>query len=366
MFSFFFLLFLLFHIKRYCKEPRRMLSIAVDAVIVLLLGSYFLLPLVEQYANARFFSEWHFTNLNPATTAVRIYNLFVTLGPTGFDYTPPIGLTILGILIVWLWVKKRAKTDPEHMRNFSLIAGIICLFMATRYFPYQVLDPLLNMIQFPWRFFLPGTMFFAYAGADMIRDISSQKRWKHTVVTGICLLLCCVQFLCISIPTYVEHSWASVLDTHANLTDTDVYFVMSDENYLNINNTKEYWYYRTAAINISEKGVAATGTKEGDIYTFQFAGNAGRTTVLELPLVYYYGYTAVTQTGQKLLVFPGEHGLAAVTIPEDIDSGTAHIQYTGTKIQRFSPALSTLTGIVLVVVFLVNNRNRGKKRSAAL
>jgi len=356
MFSAMFAIFMLVNCRRYLKEPMRILSVALHAAGVFVLASHYLLPLIEQYANARFFSEWHFANFNPGEAAVRLQNIFLTTGETGYVYTPPIGLTMLGVILLWLFSDKKARTNLERLRNQCLFGGLLCILLSTRLFPYFALDGALNVIQFPWRFYLPGTMFLALAGAMVIRKLAEKRGWKPLAVTVCCLVLCAAQYLSVSIPAWFEREASA--DIHSAMVDDDSDLLMMDENYLNINTTKDYWYFRDPYV-LWETDTGIENAEQGyGFYSFYFYGNEGKTTVFEFPRVYYYGYEAVLQDGTQLPVTPGEHGMVAVTVGPDIDRGQITVSYAKTPVQRFSPLLSAAGFLSLAICLIVRRRNR--------
>jgi len=356
MFSGLFAIFILLNIRRYLREPKRIVHIALAAVTVFLLAGAYFLPLIEQYANARFFTEYHLAIFNPATASVRLRNIFIKTGPSEYVYTPPVGLTMLAMIILWFFTGKRGDADLHRMRNSCLLGGLFCLYMSTAYFPYRALDPLFNVLQFPWRFYLPASLFLAFSGACALREIAGKRRWKESAVLAVCLVLCAAQFLSVSVPSYIDHR-SDPMNTHANLAASDEYFVMMDENYLNANNTKSFWNNRTKVIYFEGRRVQAQGSSDYGVYTLTYTGAEGE-TVFEVPLVYYWGYTARDEQGRALPVSPGEHGLVAVTVSES--AGTVTVRYEKTAIQKYSPVLSVLAAAAVAAI-LISERKRAKK-----
>ena len=70
---------------------------------------------------------------------------------------------------------------------------------------------------------------------------------------------------------------------------------------------------------------------------------------LEMPLLYYVGYSAVDLgTGASLEVSESNNGL--VNVRTAASSGAIAVEYTGTLIQHVTLAISVITLVVLIVI----------------
>ncbi|MBQ9958761.1 MAG: hypothetical protein IJP01_00235, partial [Oscillospiraceae bacterium] len=355
-----FALFILLSIGRYLRQPARIGYLAADAALVVMMAGFFLFPMLEQLLFAEFFTDTTLAEFNPADAAVRLLNMFVELGPDIYDYTPSLGLTMAGVLLLFLFAKKRAEGDDAVVfRNLCVLGAVGCIFMASAYFPYRQLDPLLNVLQFPWRWFMPCTMFLALAGAQMLDGLREKIAHKQVVVMAVVVvLLCSVQHLIVTVPTITQRYSAEVTEWESMLTSSDG-FVNLDENYLHKNNIRsEYRNNRDGLPHVFDEsiGIVLQGSRSYDEYTLQFfnkidpAGNVW----LEMPLIYYYGYSAVDEDGQTLAVRPSWRGYLEVMHPNE--QGTVTVTYKKTAVQQFSPLLSVFVWVGFGIYYVAQKR----------
>ena len=95
-----------------------------------------------------------------------IYNL---------DFIPAgIGL----IFIIPLFFIKKVK-ENKFIKT-CLITGVITLLCVTNIFPWKYFDNVLGFIQFPWRLYLPATLFLSIGVAYILNTIiKSKKGFKY-------------------------------------------------------------------------------------------------------------------------------------------------------------------------------------------
>lgn len=86
-----------------------------------------------------------------------------------------------------------------------------------------------------------------------------------------------------------------------------------------------------------------------------YSNNKASNNAIELPLVYFYGYTAVTEEGEKLAVSPSKHGWLQVEI-NDREAGALAVEYTGTAIQRVSKWVSLVSLAGYVALSVISRR----------
>lgn len=73
-------------------------------------------------------------------------------------------------------------------------------------------------------------------------------------------------------------------------------------------------------------------------------------TLLELPYVYYQGYTA-TIDGSKVKTFESENGFLAIGLNK-YDNLDLKVEYTGTTGMKFSKVLSCMSLILFIRIFI--------------
>ena len=79
--------------------------------------------------------------------------------------------------------------------------------------------------------------------------------------------------------------------------------------------------------------------------------NVEENTVVELPYIYYLGYTVELKTADgknvKLETFESDNGFVAVNLEEGMN-GNIQVKYTGTVLSKISFAVSITTLIALI------------------
>ena len=96
--------------------------------------------------------------------------------------------------------------------------------------------------------------------------------------------------------------------------------------------------------------------------------NVQENSILELPYLYYLGYTATIENKDgkeyKIETFESDNGFVAIKIPEDIENGKVHVKYEGTAIEKISyvvSGLSTITTIIYVIISIRKGKKIGKE-----
>ena len=69
---------------------------------------------------------------------------------------------------------------------------------------------------------------------------------------------------------------------------------------------------------------------------------------MELPYIYYLGYTVTTEQNEKIQTFESDNGMLAIKLDENIDSAHISVEYTGTKIEKVSYVISAISVITFM------------------
>ena len=352
-----FAVFLVLNIAKLIKEPSRVYNIARSSITVVLTTAFFLLPMVEQLLTEKFFSSYHARIWNPGKAAIRIRNLFVGANLTEESvFTPSLGITILVAIIICLTLFfKKPKTDLHKFFTLSMLGLFACLFACTSLFPWWPLDPYLNIIQFPSRFYMYVTLFAAFClGIWCSIKIPVLNNKKKAIITLAVSIICCIQF---SFTTY--QGWQIALDEGCTITDTSA-LILWDENYLHANNNRQLWRERENYINTArgvKSEVEAEMTRD---YYNRYISYSGNTTdnSLEIAAIYFRGYRAVDgETGRELEVYPSANGWLEVDIGAK-ESGTIVVDYYGTAVQHISPYITAVSMGLIFIVFIKKKLNR--------
>ena len=71
-------------------------------------------------------------------------------------------------------------------------------------------------------------------------------------------------------------------------------------------------------------------------------------TILELPYIYYLGYTVTTEQNENVQTFESDNGMLAIKLDENIESAHITVKYTGTTIEKVSYLISAISIITFV------------------
>lgn len=351
-----FAIFLVINLRKLIKEPVRILEIAKSSITVVLLTAFFFLPMAEQLLTEEFFSTYHASIWNPVKAAIRIRNLFIGANLTETPvFTPSLGITILIALLlcVPLFFKK-GKSDINRFFICCILGTACCLVACTSIFPWWQLDPYLNIIQFPSRFFMFVNLFVSFSIAIWCNTYLESKSYSvKNILLVIVAVSCIVQF------SYTTNKGLEIAKAEGRIITDTSSIILWDENYLHGNNNRKKWANRWKYVD------TATGVN-GDVTTsmtrdyynryIEFSDNDTNNS-LEIAAIYFRGYKAVdADTGEKYKVYPSKDGWLEVDIGTK-ESGRINVFYDGTFIQHISPFISLATVAVIIFITLKKKRN---------
>ncbi len=318
----------LINIKKLIKE-KRILYLALAAIITLLLTSFFLLPMIEQmlsqtfnYSNTTNISEFELSK-----RTVPIYLLFVeipNLTKALFNkYWVPSGI---GIIFVYLIYKKiKQKETKETFINQTYIISVVTLLLTTLtpFWNISIIKKLMYPIQFPWRLYLIPTVLLTISGSILISKTTESKRiLKNIFIISMISLIS--MFIISIIPTRIKE----VKEYDASYAE-----------YLPIEVKKDYLKQRKTIIT-SNNDVNHTFKKNGTNIEITFNQQEDN-TYLELPLIYYKGYEAKINE-KNLETFKTENGLLGLKL-NDIKEGEIYVSYSGTLLAKITKIISLVS-----------------------
>ena len=325
-------------------DMERMRRLFVTAGAVILCTAYFTSPMLEQMISGTFqyMTPWAKVGdyVQPFSTFFRVTGYFSHIAYVG------IGIPILILLIVCLFLKK-----PKNKWTAAFFVGGCGMFLLTTpLFPWEKLnDTILNMIQFPYRFY-PYALFFLIVGITMIlvknfpTGVKGRKAVLVFVIAGS-VLGGIVQNATIISSEESKQIDAAYLEENTGYVgagewlpqglDPDVTgltagkTVKADEELTNqkLRHEGKYYYFTT----------------EDDAHTYI------------LPLMYYKGYEAWLSCGDgssvRLMLDKSDNSLVRVHNTEGKE-GEVRIEYDGTALQKISSIISlvALLGILLYIV----------------
>lgn len=338
------IIYTLIHFKSVFFNIKTLFTIIKAALFTLLISIYYWLPMLEMMASDTFRYEYPWTHLadNVITTWTKLF--YIDAGLNVFPYGIEIWLVIL--LIISLLTHFKSYLKHEFM-TFTLIVLAILFLFVSNLIPVNLLS-VFDFMQFPWRVYLYISYFISIAVAYFIYQLSHKVQIPLTI--GLLLITIYAYFssfnfyyienanrIYYSFPRYqIEHFYGEFLPKNANM---DYITEFIDPYMIVISNPIEITYEKK--------------TTTFDIY---FNQDGYTNTNLEIPLLYYKGYSAYLTSGSQTVNLPIEKtdfSLMSINL-QDYPDGVIHFYYQGTRIQKISALISISTVILSLLFFIID------------
>lgn len=343
---------LLFYIPRIIKNVEILTALLKAAVVTILLGAFFLLPMAEQAAkneleiNVFLKQPFEITIINLMTHESIIYPF------SPWDHINNIaniypGYALLFIPVMRLvFLRGKGKNHQIKTADRIMISGLLLLIAGTDLFPWQLpfFKWFLGKIQFSWRLYGAATVLLCTAGGIYFEKIyitSIHKKGAVILMLGLAILS--------GFPILV-HTWNTKLYPVEQLRLSDK--IINGVEYVPHDFFYPFQISTRNRVNTDESKVTITdGRRQKLGYFFSFIRESeGEPQEYSLPLIYYYGYrgTLTDENGsvKSIPAFRDENGLVQVS-DEGISKGTINVFYAKTTVQKLSEGISLCTLLLL-------------------
>ena len=307
-------------------------------------------------------------------STLKISQLFKDIGEVnGVSFTlgiPLIVLTILGVISF----KKIDKDIKDDYITFAIIAAI-SLTMVTKLFPWIIMPKILTTLQFAWRMLA----FFEFALSIIcainlyyfITIVSKQKEKIYNLAFILSIVLITTSMAKINYNySYEDKKSLTDEEYEQSLYENDKISIWSiNRDYLPVKMKtnklgESYVDSRTDNVYVLDGDATISDeVKQGLNLEFNIQ-NYNANTILELPYIYYLGYTVTIEQNEnteEIQTFESDNGMLAVKTYKDIEDAHVSEKYTGTVIEKASYVISVfgiLTFIGYVVYFKKKSLNR--------
>ncbi|MEG1525509.1 MAG: hypothetical protein RR475_10890 [Clostridia bacterium] len=357
-------------------QPKRFLSLAIAAVVCILLSLCLIVPMMD-YLVFDTYSVFSNGVSDRTIHAVNIAQLFPLLPSgsgesnllvAGISGEMPLGVGFSFVLIIILFLVsyRRYSASPScekpcdrillHTSLLCFILGLFALFMTTYLFPwYQIYlrsDLLANLaeaLQFPWRMLSAATLLLSVAFCMLVRMLPA---WTNRLRSQLLVFTICATML-----------FTAVAYCDAMLRETGAYraYMRSDLDATSTIGCAEYMPTGWTDLSVYCIGTPISESESVSVLSF-FSQGTGMTITAQnadvlphsvlLPRIRYLGYTATTDDGSQLPLSKGDNCLLKLELPGQFD-GTISIRFAERPIWRISTIISLLTGLGLAVYFLL-------------
>lgn len=369
-------------------------KILTAAGITALLCAWYVCPMLEQMLSQKFF-----VSAADAPNGKRVLSDFTV---TAFGLFVPSGLRVsllsrLGIYVPFRLYKTGiastlvvlACTFAHRMRSKdkwgSLNVGLIAvvgfgIWFQTPLFPHDALQGVIGVFQFPWRVYVFCEMAlglivassFANGGSSGERGAGAAKRnvaaWVIACSVIVTIVISAGYDIRSDVSRHTIDGSVQPIAERSPFTSMDVgsgeyipaALLRLSPRYATGEGDNAWFdfesYLRDRGTNaIAENGGAAFEATRDGRRTVVAYSNLGEGEKLEMPLLYYVGYSAVDLgTGASLEVSESNNGL--VNVRTAASSGAIAVEYTGTSIQYVTLAISTITLVVLTVISFLRRK----------
>ena len=364
------LIFVLFNLKAFFnKEVIK--KCLINIVFILLVSAMFIIPMLE----FKFTAEYAI--LEPDVMKTNAENVYTkTIKPSQFlkDIGEDNGVSfVVGIpfiTMILLGILAFRKIDKEHKDFYIsfLLLGVISIIMCTYLFPWRFMPDILCTLQYPWRLLGFAFFFFAPVCAMNVYYLlnSINKKWLKAIAWLLAIAII-AGFTVMELNQYPTNDTS--LDAKyegKNKENPQIdYFAINRDNMPKKALYNQFGYLETRKDNtevISGNVNIVSENKEALHLEIEIE-NAKKDTKLELPYLFYPGYTITLEyngKATKIDYYESEYGFVAINLPEDIETGKITVDYTATVLEKTAYAISAIS-IVGFTVYMVCFRKKWKK-----
>ena len=366
------LLYIIFNFKQ-LKNKGVIRKIVINVIFILAITTFFTVPLMEHkiLGNYVIFNSTSMKSLpsDVQNSTIKISQLFKDIGEVnGVSFKigiPLIILTLLGIVSY----KKVDKNIRSEYITFAVIA-MISLVMVTKLFPWIIMPKILTTLQFAWRmlaFFEFALSIICAINLYYFIDIICKKSSKnskdtkvHTKTENLYNMLLLFAIIVI-ITSMMKIDYNYSYEKEKFLTDEEYETKINEKNSIwSINREylpekvdvkklgKSYLDYRENRVYVLDGNSTITNEKKKGLQLEFDIENYKANTILELPYIYYLGYTVTTEQNEKIQIFESNNGMLAIKLDENIESAHITVKYTGTTIEKVSYLISAISIITFI------------------
>lgn len=350
-------IYVLFNIKK-LKNRQVIKMLIINILLIILLTAFYTVPMLEHKLQTEY-EVFQSGRMERTSELIRnkvdlLDLVFTKKGELCFE----IGLiTIVGLVLTVLAYK---KVDKKHKNIywFSLIAGILCIVISLRFFPFERLPAMLKMIQFTFRLLEFSSFFLIFVAATNYALVIKDFRVRDALVLGAIALLMVIPLkknLDLTKDWSEEKLWPAV---SVSENTGRVHAGCATFEYLPskaFNNLDYIKHRENTVLVMSGSANIYNENKNGTSMTFEVS-NVTDDARIELPYIYYIGYnatfTSVEGNSEKIKVYESEKGFAEINLESGME-GKIEIKYTGDSITKISYMVSlvSLAGAILFVIF---------------
>lgn len=345
-------IYLCVNIKK-LKNKEIIKKLLINIILIMLISAFFWIPLLETYNFAEYEvyqKEAMATKESFINSGLELKQLFITSKASTYVYEIGPHIIIMMILSIFV-IKKVIKKEYKKEYILFLILGILSIFMSTKYFPWQIFNEKVSIIQFTWRMLVFSDFFLAIICAINLENLIKNIRVADIIIISIIAILYCItlnRFIPINDEISEINKWniGSVTENK-----NEVIVAMGRGEYLPVssNKNREYLLERENTIEVL-KGSAQIQSLEKNGQKINskieiFKDN----TILEFPYIYYPGYK-IKINNEEIKSFESPNGFLAISLNK-LNESIIEVNYEETILMKTSKVMSII-GIILFIMYI--------------
>lgn len=330
---------------------KHILYLIFASIIILLLTASFWMPMLEIKIKGSYgvFMPYYMTSKGALRfSTISISELFAFNREIDFHYIRfnlQLFVTILFFISIIFIFKKKMWKQKEWL--FLLAFTILSSIMITSLFPWYYTPDILQTLQFPWRLALYIAFGVILISGIALKQIENKKYFN--IIIGILLVLTLAGTY-----IYTDHLEESQIDIN-NINNEKCMGNQAEYLPEKAIKNKDYFDNRSNDI-IIQSGSAEINIISDNVPDLTFEANILEKTTIELPRLYYMGYT-LKLNDKTIELTESENGFLQATIDE---SGTYVLTYSKTTVMKIANILSLGT-FIFIIVFIINLKRKKRK-----
>lgn len=356
------IIFLLINCKK-LKNKNVLKKLVINVIFILTISAFFLIPLLEYktYGDYTIFSalSMRYRGEDVAQTAINPIQLIKDTDFKGVSFK--LGITFIILMLLGIFTYRKMENQYKETYITFLIIAILSLFMTTKFFPWKIMPDAISTMQFAWRmlafFEFSMAMLCAFNLFTLIDIISKNVEW----VKGLAIIISII----IVIITMQKTDYDYRYEESKNMKDYAYEAWIYSEDLLSPYSINRE-YLPIKALDNLDKSLISRERKvyilsgNANIYdeilndlnlSFKFK-NTEDGTVLELPFLYYPGYTVTIKSNgseKNVKYTESDCGLLSIKLSEILEEAEVEVEYTGTAIEKISYVISALAIIAFII-----------------
>lgn len=355
-------IYVLISIKK-LTDNDRLKKIGINILFILLLTALFWIPMLE-FKSQEDYSIFNTDLMRTSSAHVETKTIepwqFLkdkeTVNPVSFI----VGIPFVTMFFIGILVYKKIDKTYKRFYITSIILGIFAMFMCTKYFPWKYMPDFFCTIQYPWRMLEFATFFLTPICAINIYYLINlvKKEWIRNLLYLLLAIILAV-FTISELKDYKTTNTA--LDAKYEETfrvNKVLHYFSINRDYLPVSAISEqngYLKYRSNTTYVVSGNAEIRNEEKNGLHLKFELQNVSEGTELELPYIFYPGYTVKLQYNNKEIKLdtkPSEYGFVKVTIPDELKEGSIMVDYTATTLDKFAYILSGISLILFVAYIL--------------